>query len=125
MGHRRAFARHEALPHAPPGGKPPETPGHRELFWLTGDGLLMEAATVREAGLGLRTWWLLRTKTKVGSTAMWASDSSLSSWAVDCTPSGIETTRWGGPPGQCSSCLPPPFTRRVTRCPSQRRRRQA
>jgi len=52
MGHRRAFARHEALPHAPPGGKPPETPGHRELFWLTGDGLLMEAATVRERTLG-------------------------------------------------------------------------
>jgi len=62
MGHRRAFARHEALPHAPPGGKPPETPGHRELFWLTGDGLLMEAATVREAGLGRRTWWLCERK---------------------------------------------------------------
>jgi len=40
-----ALRAHEALPHAPPGGKPPETPG---IFPLTGSGLLMEAATVRE-----------------------------------------------------------------------------
>ena len=40
----RAEARHEALPHTSPGGKPPETP----RLYLTRTGLLMEAATVRE-----------------------------------------------------------------------------
>src|SRR4051812_983407 len=44
----RPLARHEALPHTPPGGKPPETPNSYGGFPLTEAGLLMEAATVRE-----------------------------------------------------------------------------
>jgi len=80
MGHRRAFARHEALPHAPPGGKPPETPGHRELFWLTGDGLLMEAATVRESGLSSRTHRPPRTKTTLASHPIQTRRSRRQGW---------------------------------------------
>jgi hypothetical protein len=44
---RRGDGAQEALPHTPPGGKPPETPG---AGGLTKTGLLMEAATTRERG---------------------------------------------------------------------------
>ena len=43
---RAPWGAHEALPHTPSGGKPPETPLGRPD--LTGTGLLMEAATGRK-----------------------------------------------------------------------------
>jgi hypothetical protein len=45
-----ALRAHEALPHPPPGGKPPETPNSCGGSRLTEAGLLMEAATERGSG---------------------------------------------------------------------------
>jgi len=61
---------------------------------------------------------------KVVRAAMRASDSSLSWWAVDARRVASRPPGGADLPGQCFLCLPPPFTRRVTRCPIRRRRRQ-